>query len=155
MKVRALYGPEDLETQYLRPSGRDPDVIRLVQGKHQLVLGDHYETIHLANVLEPMANLAKVHLDALSVPILTGDAQWLRDDISVTRGEKQNGAVLFVMGRVSGPLEGFTSTPHPDSLGCPRTRSNGAPRDSAAAACTTFQRPTPCATAFAARGGST
>lgn len=102
--MRALYGPEDLETQYLRPSGRDPDVIVLVQGKHQLVLGDQYGTIHLANVLEPMVNLAKVRLDGVSVPILTGDAQWLRDDISVTRGEKQNGAILFVVNRVRSPL---------------------------------------------------
>ena len=52
MKVRALYSCEDLETTSIAVSSRTPKAIGLVQGRHQLVLGDFVEVVHVSNLLQ-------------------------------------------------------------------------------------------------------
>ncbi len=104
VKVRSLYGHEDLETAYISPKSRHPSIIRLVQGKHQLVLGDFDEIILLENIISPLTDVARVRLDGINLPVLTVNARWMCEDMTVARGQKIKSCVLFSVENVSGSL---------------------------------------------------
>ena len=93
--MRALYTHEDLEVRYLSASTRTNDFLQLIQGKYQLVQGDHYDIIHVDNILGLLTDVAKVSLEVANLPLLTNNARWMREDVSIARGPRQDGGVLF------------------------------------------------------------
>ncbi|RDX39906.1 hypothetical protein OH76DRAFT_1490742 [Lentinus brumalis] len=97
VKVRALYSREDLDTPYLALSSRNPNTIRLVQGRHQVVLGDYDDIILIENIIAPLTDVARVTLDGTTLPILTHNARWIREDVCVAQGQKVQGSVLFAI----------------------------------------------------------
>ena len=101
--MRALYSCEDLETSAIALSSRHPKAIGLVQGRFQLVLGDFVEVVHLDNILQVRRDIARVQVTKVSVPILTHNARWLRDDISVVRVVNSKGKTLFKIDKVCMP----------------------------------------------------
>ena len=76
-------------------------VVVLVQGTHQLVLGEHLDIIFLENVLKPLTDVARVSLGDTNLPLLTHNARWLREDVSVVLHDTPNGPSLFNVDRVS------------------------------------------------------
>ena len=101
VQVRALYTREDLETPFIAPRSRVGAVVVLIQGTHQLVLGEHLDIIFLDNVLKPLTDVARVSLDDTNLPLLTHNARWLREDVSVVLHDTPNGPSLFNVDRVS------------------------------------------------------
>ena len=120
--MRALYKCEDLDTQYLSPSMRHVKMGALVQGKRQLVLADFEEIIFLTNVLQLLTDVARVSLKPPLLPILTHNVRWMREDISVVLGEKQEGAVLFHIEEVSTPLSQCRSHPSDPLRRCSKAK---------------------------------
>ena len=103
MKVRALYSCEDLETTSIAVSSRTPKAIGLVQGRHQLVLGDFVEVVHVSNLLQLGTSIVRLEPQEPSLPILGYNARWLRDDVSVTRVVHTPGTTLFKIENVRTP----------------------------------------------------
>lgn len=88
---------------YIAASSREPDIIRLVQGRHQLVLGDFEEVVYLNNVLKLHTDITRLKTDELSFPVLTHNARWLREDVSVVRVYQARKETLFKVATVSMP----------------------------------------------------
>ena len=101
--MRALYTREDLDLRYLHPRSRNVDIVPLVQGEHQLILGDYHEIIFLSNVLHPLTDVAIISLEGPRVPILTHNVRWLREDVMVAKAEKQKALELLYVDEVSAP----------------------------------------------------
>ncbi|TFK78434.1 hypothetical protein K466DRAFT_570838 [Polyporus arcularius HHB13444] len=95
VKVRSLYSYEDLETAYISPKSRHPSIIRLVQGKKQVVLGDFDEIVLLENIIAPLTDIARVRLDGVNLPFLTPSARWIREDVTVAQANKVRNCVLL------------------------------------------------------------
>lgn len=137
--MRALYSAEDLDSQYLMPSARYPDIAALVQGKYQVVLGDHLDIIFLTNVLALVTNVARLGFTDATVPILSRHTRWLREDVSVARGDRQNRTYLWLVRQVSNAA-GKLLDRVPNPLHLPRTTSTGASGPGASSTCATTLR---------------